>query len=69
MEVFGISNMKFAFNGVLIIGMLDGVNVEMLDYVGVDNIFIFGNIVEEVEELCRQGYKLCEYYEKDEELY
>lgn len=69
MEVSGISNMKFVFNGVLIIGMLDGVNVEMLDYVGVDNIFIFGNIVEEVEELCCQGYKLCEYYEKDEELY
>lgn len=68
-EVFGISNMKFAFNGALIIGTLDGANVEMLDYVGVDNIFIFGNIAEEVEELRRQGYKSREYYEKDEELY
>lgn len=68
-EVFGISNMKFVLNGVFIIGMLDGVNVEMQEYVGEENIFIFGNIVEEVEVLCRQGYKFCDYYEKDEELY
>lgn len=68
-EVFGISNMKFVFNGVLIIGIFDGVNVEMQEYVGEENIFIFGNIVEEVEELCCSGYKLCEYYEQDEEFY
>ena len=61
--------MKFALNGALTIGTLDGANVEMLDHVGADNIFIFGNTAEEVEELRRQGYKPREYYEKDEELH
>ncbi len=41
----------------------------MPDHVGADNIFIFGNTAEEVEELRRQGYKPREYYEKDEELH
>lgn len=49
-EVFGIGNMKFMLNGVFIIGILDGVNVEMLEDVGEDNFFLFGMIVEEVEK-------------------
>lgn len=49
-EVFGIGNMKFMLNGVFIIGILDGVNVEMLEEVGEDNFFLFGMIVEEVEK-------------------
>lgn len=49
-EVFGIGNMKFMLNGVFIIGILDGVNVEMWEEVGVDNFFLFGMIVEEVEK-------------------
>lgn len=49
-EVFGIGNMKFMLNGVFIIGILDGVNVEMWEEVGEDNFFLFGMIVEEVEK-------------------
>lgn len=54
-EVFGISNMKFVFNGVLIIGILDGVNVEMSQWIGLEYMFIFGFSVQQVEQCWQVG--------------
>lgn len=68
MEASGTGNMKFALNGSLIIGTLDGANIEIRDEVGSDNFFLFGLQTQEVEDLKRRGYNPREYYEKDPEL-
>jgi glycogen phosphorylase len=67
-EASGTGNMKFALNGALTIGTLDGANIEMREEVGEDNFFLFGLKAHEVMDMQRKGYRPRDYYEKNAEL-
>ncbi|TMA38542.1 MAG: glycogen/starch/alpha-glucan phosphorylase, partial [Deltaproteobacteria bacterium] len=67
-EASGTGNMKFALNGALTIGTLDGANIEIRDEVGAENFFLFGLTAQQVADLQRRGYRPRDYYEKNAEL-
>lgn len=67
-EASGTGNMKFAMNGAMTIGTLDGANIEILEAVGAENFFLFGLSAAEVVEWRRNGYNPRQLYHADELL-
>ena len=67
-EASGTGNMKFALNGALTIGTLDGANVEIREEVGADNFFLFGLTAEEVAKVKTSGYRPRDYYQQNRAL-
>jgi starch phosphorylase len=68
MEASGTGNMKFALNGALTIGTLDGANIEIRNEVGPENFFLFGLSAAEVQKLKTGGYQPRDYYAADPHL-
>jgi starch phosphorylase len=61
-EASGTGNMKFAMNGALTIGTLDGANIELREEIGAENFFLFGLSAQEVQSMKTQGYRPMDWY-------
>ncbi len=68
MEASGTGNMKFAMNGAVTIGTLDGANIELREEIGAESFFEFGLTADDVQHLRAHGYRPADHYAADGEL-